>query len=56
MFPTEAWDYAPTVGWQNPPLDPLGEFFWRFSGIGTLLDYPCSSARKQRNPGREKGD
>jgi hypothetical protein len=38
MFPTEAWDSPPTLGWENPPLRHLLHNFPQFSGIGTLLD------------------
>jgi len=38
MFPTEAWDFAPTLGWEFPPNRAGYLDFWQFSGIGTFLD------------------
>jgi hypothetical protein len=39
MFPRIAWDFPPTLGWENPPFSHLCISFWQFCGIGTLLDY-----------------
>jgi hypothetical protein len=38
MFPTDAWQIPPTLGWENPPTDAVANSFPQFSGIGTLLD------------------
>jgi hypothetical protein len=38
MFPTGAWDFSPTLGWENPPSVNFPRSFPQFSGIGTLLD------------------
>jgi hypothetical protein len=38
MFQAEAWDSAPTVGWEKPPIASIKRHFPQFSGIGTLLD------------------
>jgi hypothetical protein len=38
MFPTEHWDLAPTLGWENPPNRQAERDFSQFSGIGTFLD------------------
>jgi hypothetical protein len=36
--PMPAWDSAPTLGWDKPPIGGRGDLFSQFFGIGTLLD------------------
>ena len=47
MFPIPAWDSAPTLGWEIPQSWSQLNSFSQFCGIGTLLDYQCSSASNQ---------
>jgi hypothetical protein len=49
MFPTDDWDSPPTLGWEISLIFRQQSRFWLFCGIGTLLDYPCSSPGKKRH-------
>jgi hypothetical protein len=46
MFQTEAWDFAPSLGWENLPFAYPQHHFWRFCEIGTVLDWEWASARR----------
>jgi hypothetical protein len=38
MFPAQAWDSTPTLGWEIAPFGACEVNFPQFSGIGTFLD------------------
>jgi len=54
MFPIGAWEFAPTLGWETPLFASLSASFSQFSGIGTLLDWKCSSTGNQTSRSKRR--
>jgi hypothetical protein len=55
MFPTAHWRISLSLGWQFPPTHHPKAGFWRIFGIGTALEWRCSSIRKPIH-GSKKGE